>query len=135
MSADDDYDTNTTSTSALYYNLAFGKPTSQSSNLGNDLSNSANAVDGRFDHTGDIIKDQSKVTMTEVEKDPWWEVNLGGMFSISKIILYFNSDESTDSSDLSISLYNDFNEVMMYRKFFSNEDSETNQPMITLIFR
>jgi len=55
----------------------------------------------------------NNVTYTDMETDPWWEVDLEGMFAISEIIVHMNLvDVFHDSSDLSIILYDDTNSIV-----------------------
>ncbi len=100
--------------SAKMYNLALGKPTSQSSPnvLG---SNSSNAVDGVFD----------AVVMSSLEKDPWWEVDLEGFFTVSQVVLYMTNiddeilldsrttyNSTSDNDGLFVQLFDIFENVV-----------------------
>jgi hypothetical protein len=70
---------------AYRYNIALGKPTScSSSTSGGD---SSNAVDGR---TGTFYT-------SELESDPWFQVNLGQSCLIRQIFLYKNPSAVSDS--------------------------------------
>eukprot|EP01083_Nonionella_stella_P138674 422058_1 len=114
-----------TPSSFLFYNLAFGKPTSQSSTADGPYSGDGearNAVDGRVDMIREEIKSSSynSVTYTDIETDPWWEVDLEGMYAISEIIVQMNLvDEFHDSSNLSIILYDDTNSIV-FRQYIED---------------
>ena len=107
---------NKAETPILFYNLAFGKPTRQSSYHDNVLSISNNAVDGKLESSG-TSKIETTVALTEVEKDPWWEVELEKLYPISKVILYFDEDELTDRSGLVISLYDELSTITFQKAF------------------
>jgi len=116
--------------SFLFHHLAFGKPASQSSTasgLDGGDGEAKNAVNGR----GDTIRDEMKslssnsVTYTDMETDPWWEVDLERMFSISEIIVHMNMvDVFHDSSDLSMILYDDANSIV-FRHYIADPTDVT----------
>lgn len=97
----------------LFDNLALGKPTSQSSTI--FTGNAAKfAVDGIFTNsTLDQELNSHNMTRTQPEDNPWWEVDLEGLYSISAIILYLDMDietgtfEEYDPSYLTVILYDD----------------------------
>lgn len=68
-------------------NIAQGKRTSQSSTHG-ALGAAKVAVDGNF---SGVWKDKS-VTHTKKEANPWWEVDLGQLYDISKIEIFNRTD-------------------------------------------
>eukprot|EP00554_Chaetoceros_debilis_P009391 CAMPEP_0194101444 /NCGR_PEP_ID=MMETSP0150-20130528/2142_1 /TAXON_ID=122233 /ORGANISM="Chaetoceros debilis, Strain MM31A-1" /LENGTH=281 /DNA_ID=CAMNT_0038788055 /DNA_START=32 /DNA_END=875 /DNA_ORIENTATION=+ len=116
--------------SFLYHNLAFGKPASQSSTAhvfdgGNgDAANAVNGMDNAIGTEMNYISSKS-VTYTDMERDPWWEVDLEGMFSISEIIVHMNIvDVFHDSSDLSMILYDDTNSIV-FRKYIADPTDAT----------
>ncbi len=85
--------------SARFYNLALGKPTIQSPPVVSDR-NLGSAVDGRFDG----------IVSSSLEKDPWWEVDLEGLFAIDQVCLYMGvvGDDIIDSTNsTSDSLFSD----------------------------
>ncbi len=108
--------------SAKMYNLALGKPTSQSSPNNEFGSKSSNAVDGMF----------HGVVSSSLEKDPWWEVDLEGFFAVKQVVLHVGTslDETTnfDSrtsnsatatatddfiiSDMIVQLFDDFGNIV-----------------------
>ena len=111
--------------SFLFHNLAFGKPASQSSTAsGRDGGDgeAKNAVNGRVDMIQDEMNSLSSnsVTYTDMEKYPWWEVDLEGMYAISEIIVHMSLvDAFHDSSHLSIILYDDTN-VIVFRHYIAD---------------
>ena len=111
--------------SFLFHNLAFGKPASQSSTAsGRDGGDgeAKNAVNGRVDMIQDEMNSLSSnsVTYTDMEKYPWWEVDLEGMYAISEIIVHMSLvDAFHDSSHLSIILYDDTN-FIVYRHYIAD---------------
>ncbi len=74
-------------------NVAFGKPTRQSSTFG-DIFSSRNAVDGDRDGTYEPKEevDASPITHTHAQNNPWWEVDLLGEFNIQQINIYNRED-------------------------------------------
>lgn len=78
-------------------NLSAGKSARQSSTLTDTATaivGSANkAVDGN--RSGDFFANQS-VTHTNIEKDPWWEIDLGQIYNISKVDIYNRSDSKPE---------------------------------------
>ncbi len=68
-------------------NLAFGKPTDQSSTYG--LGTSDIAVDGVTEGTSPWVPD---LAHTEVENQPWWQVDLGAQVSIEQVKIYNRTD-------------------------------------------
>ncbi len=72
-------------------NIALGKKARQSSDKYNQGA-AANAVDGN--KTGKWTFDSSNtITHTNDQKDPWWEVDLGATYDISKIEIWNRTDE------------------------------------------
>ncbi|MFK7908596.1 MAG: discoidin domain-containing protein, partial [Chitinophagales bacterium] len=67
-------------------NLAQGKPTRQSSTM--DIGKSSLAVDG---NTNGVWTGRS-VSHTNEQNNPWWEVDLGAMYDISKVEIYNRTD-------------------------------------------
>ena len=67
-------------------NLALGKQTQQSSTRGNGVSSIA--VDGDTEGTGNNWVANPKITHTQTEPQPWWEVDLGQVSSIEEIHIY-----------------------------------------------
>ena len=92
----------------LTFNLALGKQASQSSQFSNgDASNAINGIlpqDPRL-----ATSEAGSITYTDVENDPWWEVNLEREYSISHVVLYKNTDTSyafmDDLSNVTVSVY------------------------------
>ena len=74
-------------TSNAQENVALGKSTSQSS-TGYSLP-ASKAVDGK--HTGDWRKDKD-ISHTNPESNPWWQVDLGAVYAISKIVIWNRRD-------------------------------------------
>jgi hypothetical protein len=116
--------------SFLYHNLAFGKPASQSSTAngfdgGNgDAANAVNGMDNTIRTEMNSLSSKS-VTYTDMESDPWWEVDLERMFSISEIIVHMNRvDVFHDSSDLSMILYDDANSIV-FRHYIADPTDVT----------
>ena len=72
-------------------NIAKGKPAKQSSN-GQELIGTADkAVDGNTN--GNWVQNSTNsITHTAGEKNPWWEVDLGGIFDISEITIWNRKD-------------------------------------------
>merc|ERR1711865_166650 len=65
------------------------------------------------------------VTYTDMEEDPWWEVDLEGMYAISEIIVHMNIiDLSHDSSDLSVILYDDKDSIV-FRHYLADPTDAT----------
>lgn len=101
-----------TDSRALFDNLALGKSTTQSSTLSSETGGK-NAVDGFFQKSTSYKGSGVQlVTQTDVEAFPWWEVDLGNLYSISSIIFYMVlEEEEYDPSNLSLILYDDENEI------------------------
>lgn len=115
------------SSGALIANLALGKPTSQSSTFSVE-SSAKNAVDGVLAKASlDEKTTVYGVTKTEIEDNPWWEVNLEGRYPISKIIVHINFDIEIDvfaaeegyrPSNLSLVLYDEVG-IIVFRDLIS----------------
>jgi len=109
----------TTGVQVLIFNLALGKQASQSSQISNgDASNAINGIlpqDSRL-----TTAEADSVTYTDVENDPWWEVNLEREYSISHIVLYKNADPSyalmDDLSNVTVSVYDISNTRVFYQR-------------------
>jgi len=103
----------------LTFNLALGKQASQSSQISNgDVSNAINGIlpqDSRL-----ATSEAGSVTYTDVENDPWWEVNLETEYSISHVVLYKNTDTSyaivDDLSNVTVSVYDSNNARVFYQR-------------------
>ncbi|HWO18473.1 MAG TPA: discoidin domain-containing protein [Kofleriaceae bacterium] len=67
-------------------NLAAGRPASQSSTAHGGIA--ARAADGNTD--GNFAN--SSVTHTNLEAQPWWQVDLGGISDIGEVVLYNRTD-------------------------------------------
>ena len=70
-------------------NIALHKSTKQSSNYHSSLGLSKNAVDG---NTSGAWGNRSVTHTREVENNPWWEVDLGAVYDISKIEIWNRTD-------------------------------------------
>jgi len=71
-------------------NLALNRPATQSST--SVWSTDQNPeIDARVANNGDVISE--KYFHTAVEVDPWWQVDLCGLFLVDKIIVYNRHDE------------------------------------------
>jgi len=116
---------------ALFANLALGKPASQSSTFSVE-SSAKNAVDGALAKTS--LDEQPivyGVTKTVNEDDPWWEVNLEGLYPISKIIVHMNfeieidmipgEDEGYRPSNLSLVVYDDVG-IIVFRDLINTPE-------------
>ena len=105
----------------LTFNLALGKQASQSSQISNgDASNAINGIlpqDSRL-----ATAEADSVTYTDVENNPWWEVNLEREYSISHIVLYKNADTGyalmDDLSNVTVSVY-DISDTRVFHKVLS----------------
>jgi len=119
--------------SFLFHSLAFGKPASQSSTangLDGGNNDATNAVDGMGYRIRDEMSSLSSksVTYTDMEEDPWWEVDLEEMYAISEIIVHMNIfDLSHDSSDLSVILYDDKNSIVFRHYIADPTDAALNK--------
>ncbi|NNE66638.1 MAG: hypothetical protein HKN33_08725, partial [Pyrinomonadaceae bacterium] len=74
-------------------NLALNKAATQSSDFGGDLGYASAAIDGFTDGNFSV----GSVTHTaegpnKGTRDPWWEVDLGSVFEISKVKIYNRTD-------------------------------------------
>ena len=67
-------------------NLALGQATQQSSTRGNGVSSIA--VDGDTEGTGNNWGSNPKITHTQTEVEPWWEVDLGQEADIEQVNIY-----------------------------------------------
>ncbi|MEX0314619.1 MAG: Ig-like domain-containing protein [Allomuricauda sp.] len=76
--------------STPFGNLAFNKPTSQSSTDFNGAS--SRAVDGNLNG----IYSNGSVTHTEMEANSWWRVDLGAIYDITKVNVFNRTDCCTD---------------------------------------
>ena len=68
------------------FNLALGQATQQSSTRGNGVSSIA--VDGDTEGTGNNWVSNPKITHTQTEVEPWWEVDLGQEADIEQVNIY-----------------------------------------------
>ena len=69
-------------------NLALGKPTIQSSTYDPSCSDAGKAVDGNTN--GDYYA--CSVAHTSYDSQPWWQVDLQSVYSISQIVLWNRTD-------------------------------------------
>lgn len=72
-------------------NVAKGKTAKQSSTKYDQNGAASNAVDGKT--TGTWAGSNNTITHTNDQDDPWWEVDLGGVYDISKIEIWNRTDE------------------------------------------
>jgi hypothetical protein len=108
----------TTSCSEKRYNIASGKPTSQSSNL-NSSSLSNLAVDNNFAN--------SSISQTKRENYPWWQIDLKQSIPISDMVFWNRIDCCMERLD---SMYVFISDV----PFLSNDFEQTkNQAGVTTI--
>jgi hypothetical protein len=94
-------------TSSKIYNLALGKPATQSSTSHLQLADAEKAVDGYIDpiwRESDI--GANSVSRTLVEDTAWWEVDLDGTFYITKIHVHRASGLQMDTAVLRLWVYN-----------------------------
>ena len=68
------------------FNLALNQSTEQSSTRGNGVSSIA--VDGDTEGTGNNWGANPKITHTQSEVEPWWQVDLGQEADIEQINIY-----------------------------------------------
>ena len=94
-------------TSSKIYNLALGKPATQSSTSHFRLADAEKAVDGYIDpvwRESDI--GANSVSRTLVEDATWWEVDLDGTFDITTIHVHRASGLQMDTATLTMQVYN-----------------------------
>lgn len=73
-------------------NIALGKPARQSSNyMNNGIADASKAVDGNTDSYFKFDNSNS-ITHTKDELSPWWEVDLGEVVNIDKIVIWNRLD-------------------------------------------
>lgn len=102
-------------------NVALNKTTNQSSTLtaGGITGSSSKAVDG---NTNGIFftnpTNNSSVSATQNETEPWWDVDLGGTFSLEQINIF----NRTDGVDQSQNVY-----VLLSNNAFTNSDLATSR--------
>ena len=93
-------------TSSKIYNLALGKPATQSSTSHFRLADADKAVDGYIDpvwRENDI--GANSVSRTLVEDAAWWEVNLDGIFDITTIHVHRPSGLHMDTAALTMRVH------------------------------
>ncbi len=73
-------------------NLAFGKPAKQSSDLDASYAGAGKAVDGNIDANLKMNDAKSSVSHTGNEESPWWEVDLGAVYDIGKVVVWNRQD-------------------------------------------
>ncbi len=73
-------------------NLALGKPATQSSNYPGGGGAAANAVDGATNGNWGA----GSVTHTNVEAQPWWQVDLEGLHDVDRVVLHNRTDCCSD---------------------------------------
>lgn len=73
-------------------NLAFGKPARQSSDLDACYAGAGKAVDGNTDANLKMNDAKSSVSHTGDEESPWWEVDLGAVYDIGKVVVWNRQD-------------------------------------------
>lgn len=88
----------------LSINLAYLRPTSQSSNFGAGQGDSGRAVDGNVDGN----YGRGSITHTAGQAQPWWQVDLGGPISIGQVLIHNRTDCCSDRlSNFVVSFSND----------------------------
>ena len=108
-------------------NLAVGKPANQSSLLGVATANLA--VDGRTD--GDW--NHGSVTHTNLEFQPWWEVDLGTSTNIGAVVLFNRTDGAGERlSDFDIQFSNDHASWAVATSFFGQAAARTEFPSLNM---
>jgi hypothetical protein len=70
------------------YNLALGKPATQSSNSNETDYHASQAVNGNTDG----VWYNNSITHTQYEQGAWWQVDLGSKKNISQILIYNRTD-------------------------------------------
>ncbi len=87
-------------------NLALEKVARQSSEFGPGYA--SNAVDGNINQVFDYDSwELNSVTHTDVERNPWWEVDLGDNHKIKEVVIFKRSDAyEGDLSNFTLTLYN-----------------------------
>jgi len=103
----------------LTFNLALGKQASQSSQISNG--DASNAINGILPQDSRLTKTETgSITYTDIENDPWWEVNLEREYSISHVVLYKNTDTiyafMDDLSNVIVSVYDISNTRVFYQR-------------------
>ena len=87
-----------TSTPSSTVNLALGKPTRQSSDAEKNRGLSYEAVDGNTNgnwfeaSVSSTGNDRNDKVMVYGTTDPWWEVDLGGVYEIHQVKIYLKTD-------------------------------------------
>lgn len=92
-------------------NFALGKKTSQSSTRKQSISDLA--VDGRIgDQTLSIdAVNLNTVTETELESQPWWQVDFGGVVSIRNLVIFKRMD-GYSLTDFKVTIYDSQDNVV-----------------------
>ena len=73
-------------------NLALNKPTKQSSDMAPSYASSGKAVDGNTDSSFKMGDTKNSITHTSDERSAWWEVDLGAVYDIDKIVIWNRQD-------------------------------------------
>jgi hypothetical protein len=73
-------------------NIAFGKSARQSSDLDARYAGAGKAVDGNIDANLKMNDAKSSVSHTQGEASPWWEVDLGAVYDIGKVVIWNRKD-------------------------------------------
>ncbi|WP_373331290.1 galactose-binding domain-containing protein [Salmonirosea aquatica] len=73
-------------------NLALNKPTKQSSDMDPRYAGSGKAVDGNTDGSFKMSDTKNSITHTNDERSAWWEVDLGAVYDIEKIVIWNRQD-------------------------------------------
>ncbi|GHB62199.1 galactose-binding domain-containing protein [Persicitalea jodogahamensis] len=73
-------------------NLALNKPTRQSSEMDPSYAGSGKAVDGNTDGSFKMGDTKNSITHTSDERSAWWEVDLGAVYDIEKIVIWNRQD-------------------------------------------
>lgn len=101
-------------------NLAYGKPTSQSTTAYGGLS--PRAVDGSFNGQWT----NSSVTHTDEEAEPWWEVDLRGVFDVTEVTIFNRTDCCADRlGNFHVDLLDANSKVLQTRNFAGVVDVST----------
>lgn len=118
-------------------NLAFRKPTKQSSTQGPVLDKRARpraeiAVDGVLEGRGEM----EQAAMTIKELNPWWEVDLQTDHVIEQIDVHLQTDltdkNRKDRRSLSVSITNSDGKVVWVKQFDESSESYTSQNQVTV---
>lgn len=115
----------------LINNLAIGKPTTQSSTYSQDgmlYGEAKNAADGRIVVSQEAYDSPDTVTFTDSESNPWWQVDLEGLFKICEVVVHMGANFFSDAVELSIILYDD-NDSIVFRYYTADPIDFVNIPI------